>query len=82
MCTKPCSVLIISFRTKWMTRFQFYPSSDYEHYQLMKLHEFEARYPYCGKCIMWSQNIISAITTTQIFLNDIGQRIKSAIINV
>ena len=40
MCTKPCSGLIISRSTKWMTRFRFYPTSKTEHYQFMILHEF------------------------------------------
>ena len=42
MCTKPCSGPIISQSTKWMTGFIFYPSSDKEHCQLMKFHEFVA----------------------------------------
>ena len=40
MCTKPRSGLIISRSNKWITGFRFYPTSDTEHYQLMKLHEF------------------------------------------
>ena len=40
MCTKPCSVTIISQSTKWITGFRFYPTSDTEQYQLMRLHEF------------------------------------------
>ena len=32
MCTKPCSVPIISWSTKWMTGFRFYLTSDTEHY--------------------------------------------------
>ena len=38
--TKTYSGLIISRNTKWMTGFRFYPTSDTEHYQLMKLNEF------------------------------------------
>ena len=40
MCTKPCSGPIISCSTKWITRFRLYPTSDTEHYQFMRLHEF------------------------------------------
>ena len=40
MCTKPCSVPIISRITKWTTGFRFYPTSDIEHNQLMRLYEF------------------------------------------
>ena len=40
ICTKPCSDTIISWSTKWMTGFRFYPTSGTEHYQLMQLHEF------------------------------------------
>ena len=40
MCTKPCSGLNISCGTKWMTGLRFYPTSDIEHYQLMRLHQF------------------------------------------
>ena len=40
MCTKPCSGAIISRSTKWMTGFRFYPTSETEHYQFMRLHEF------------------------------------------
>ena len=40
MCTKPCSGPNISRSTKRMTGFIFYPTSDTEHYQLMRLHEF------------------------------------------
>ena len=39
MCTKPCSGTIISRSTKCMTGLRFYPTSDTEHYQLMRLHE-------------------------------------------
>ena len=38
MCTKPFSGPIISRSTKWMTGFRFYPTSETEHYQFMKLH--------------------------------------------
>ena len=38
--TKPCSVHIISRSTKCMTGFRIYPTSETEHYQLMRLHEF------------------------------------------
>ena len=40
MCTKPCSGLIISQGNKWMTGFRFYTTSETEHYQFMRLHEF------------------------------------------
>ena len=40
MCPKPCSGPIISRITKWMTGFKFYPTSEAEHYQFMRLHEF------------------------------------------
>ena len=40
MCTKPCSGPIISRSTKWMTGFIFYPTSETEHYQFIRLHEF------------------------------------------
>ena len=40
MCTKTCSVTIISRSTKLMNGFRFYPTSDTEHYQLIILHEF------------------------------------------
>ena len=40
ICTKPCSGPIISRSTKWMTGFRFYPTSDTENYQFMRLHEF------------------------------------------
>ena len=40
MCTKPCSGPIISCSTKCMTGFRFYPTSETEHYQFMRLHEF------------------------------------------
>ena len=43
MSTKPCPDPIISRSTKWMTEIRFYPFSDTENYQLMMLHEFEAR---------------------------------------
>ena len=52
--TKPYSGLIISFSTKWMARFRFYPSNDTKHHQLIKLHEFDATYSYCGESIMRS----------------------------
>ena len=39
MFTKPWSGPIISWSTKWMTRFIFYPTSEREHYQFMRLHE-------------------------------------------
>ena len=38
MCTKPCSGPIISRRNKCMTGFRFYPTSETEHYQFMRLH--------------------------------------------
>ena len=40
MCTKPCSVPIISRSTKWMAGFIFYPTSEPEHYQFMIINEF------------------------------------------
>ena len=40
MCTKPFSGPIISWSTKYMTGFIFIPTSDTEHHQLMRLHEF------------------------------------------
>ena len=40
MCTKPCSVPIISRSNKWMTGFRFYATSETELYQFMRLHEF------------------------------------------
>ena len=40
MCTKPCSGPIISRSTNSMTRFRFYPTSETEHYQFIRLHEF------------------------------------------
>ena len=40
MCTKPCPGPIIIRSTKWMAGFRFYPTSETEHYQLMRLHEF------------------------------------------
>ena len=38
---KPRSVLNISWINNWTTGFRFYPSNNNEHYQLMKLHEFD-----------------------------------------
>ena len=40
MCTKTCSCPIISRSTKWTTGFRFYPTSDTEHNQILRLHEF------------------------------------------
>ena len=40
MCTKPYSGPIISRSTKYMTAFRFYPTTDTEHYQFMRLQEF------------------------------------------
>ena len=40
MRTKPCSGPIISRSIKWMTEFIFYTTSNIEHYQLMRSHEF------------------------------------------
>ena len=37
MCTKPCPGPIISRVNKWMTGFRFYPTSETEHYQFMRL---------------------------------------------
>ena len=42
MCAKPCSGPIISRSTKCMTGFRLYPTSNIEHYQLMRLHKFVA----------------------------------------
>ena len=39
MCTKPCSGPIISCINKWMDGFIFYPNSETEHYQFVRLHE-------------------------------------------
>ena len=36
ICTKPCTGPIISQINKWMTGLIFYPTSDTEHYQLMR----------------------------------------------
>ena len=40
ICTKPCTGQIISWGTKWMNGFIFYPTSDIEHYQLIILNDF------------------------------------------
>ena len=40
MCPKPCLGPIISQSTKLVTGFRLYLSSDTEHYQIMRLHEF------------------------------------------
>ena len=40
MCTKPFFGPIIIQSTKWMNGSRFYPTSDKEHYQIMRLHEF------------------------------------------
>ena len=40
MCTKPCSVSVISSITKWVIGLRLYLTSNSEHYQLMRLHEF------------------------------------------
>ena len=40
VCTKPFPGPIISRFTKCITGFRLYPTSDTEHYQLMRLHEF------------------------------------------
>ena len=40
MCTKPFSGPIISWITKCITGFIFYPTSDIEQYQLVILREF------------------------------------------
>ena len=42
ICTKPYSGPIISWITKWMTGFKFYPTSATENYQLMRLNEVVA----------------------------------------
>ena len=38
MCTKPCTGPIIRWSTTCMTGLRFYPTSDTEHYQPMRLH--------------------------------------------
>ena len=38
MCTKSCSGPMISRSTKCMTGFGFYPTSEPEHYQFIRLH--------------------------------------------
>ena len=40
MCTKACSVTIISRGNKWITGFRFYPTSDTEQYELIILYKF------------------------------------------
>ena len=40
ICTKLWSSPIISWGTKWMTGFRFYPTSETEHYQFKGLYEF------------------------------------------
>ena len=40
MCTKPCSYTIISQINKWINGFRLYPTSDTEHYRLMRLYYF------------------------------------------
>ena len=40
ICTKLCSGPIIICSTKWITGFRFYTTSETEHYQFMRLHEF------------------------------------------
>ena len=40
MFTKPCTGQIISWGTKWIIGFILYLTSDAEHYQLMRLHDF------------------------------------------
>ena len=40
MYTKLCPGPIIIQSTKWMTGFRIYPTSETEHYQFMRLHEF------------------------------------------
>ena len=40
ICTKPCPSPIISQSNKWMTGLRFYPNSETEHYQFMRLYEF------------------------------------------
>ena len=41
MCTKPHSGPIISRSTKWVTGSILYPTIDTEHYQTMRIHEFD-----------------------------------------
>ena len=41
MHSKTCPGTVISWITKWMSGFRFYASSDTEHHQLIKLHEFD-----------------------------------------
>ena len=38
ICTKLCSGPIIIRSTKWMNGFRFYPTSETEHYQFMRLY--------------------------------------------
>ena len=40
MCTKLRSGPIIIRSTKWITGFGFYPTSETEHYQFIRLHKF------------------------------------------
>ena len=40
MCTKPCLGPIISRSNKRITGFRFYPTSDTEHYELMRFNEY------------------------------------------
>ena len=56
MCTKPCSCPIISRSTKWMTGFIFYPTSETEHYQFMRLNEFIVKY------MVYRENILCKFT--------------------
>ena len=49
MCNKPCSGPIINQTTKWMTGFRLYPTSDTEHYQLMRLYKFVVNLTYYQK---------------------------------
>ena len=62
MCTKPCSGPIIS-QSKWMTGLRFYPNSDTEHYQFMRLHEFIV------KKMEYQENILH---NSHINLNKVG----------
>ena len=52
ICIKLYSVPIISRSNKWMTRLIFYPTSDVEKYQLLRLHEIVVNYTNYGKSMM------------------------------
>ena len=62
MRTKPCSGTIISRSNKCMTGFIFYPTSETEHYQFMRLHK------YIVKLMDYQDNILHIHTLTWIML--------------